>query len=78
MAYLCLSFFPWNHPDKFYGFHYNYQKRLKVFKIVIFCSILHQEYLKMRVKKVNIELENFNSKETYFFDLQKFNISFMP
>ena len=36
----------------------------------------------MRVKKVNIfkniELKNFNSIETNYFDLQKFNISFMP
>ena len=36
----------------------------------------------MRVKIVNIfkdiKLENFNSIETYFFDLQKFDISFMP
>jgi len=39
----------------------------------------------MRVKKVNIfkdieleELENFDTIETIFFDLLKFNISFMP
>jgi len=35
----------------------------------------------MRVKNVNIfhdiALKNFNSIESYFFDLQKFNISFM-
>jgi len=44
--------------------------------------MLHQEYLKMRIKKVNIfkdiKLETFNSIETFFFDLQKFDISFMP
>ena len=36
----------------------------------------------MRVKKVNIskdiKLEIFNSIETFFFDLEKFDISFMP
>ncbi len=35
----------------------------------------------MRVKKVifkDIKLEIFNSIETFFFDLQKFDISFMP
>jgi len=36
----------------------------------------------MRVKIVNIfkdiKLENFNSTETFFFDLQKFDISLMP
>ena len=36
----------------------------------------------MRVKKVNIfkdiKLENFNAIETFFFDLQKFDVSFMP
>ena len=48
-------------------------------KLGIICRILHQEYLKMRVKKMNIfkdiKLDNFNS---IFFDLQKFDISFMP
>ena len=29
-------------------------------------------------KIIDIELENLNSIETNFFDLQKFNISFMP
>ena len=32
---------------------------------------------KMKIFK-DIELENFNSIETIFFDLLKFNISFMP
>ena len=36
----------------------------------------------MRIKLVNIfndiELENFDLSETKIFDLQKFNISFMP
>jgi len=45
------------------------------------CGILHQEYLKMRVKKVyifkDIKLEIFNSIETFYFE-QKFDISFMP
>ena len=44
-------------------------------------GILHQEYLKIRVKKMNIfkdiELENFNSIEIIFFNLLKVNISFM-
>jgi len=55
---------------------------LKFYKLGIICGILHQEYLKMSVKKVNnlkdIKLEIFNSIETFFFDLQKFDISFMP
>ena len=42
------------------------------------CGILHQKYLKMRVKKVyiftNIKLKNFNSIETLFLDSQKFDI----
>jgi len=54
------------------------QKRLKFYKLGIICGILHQEYLKMRVKKVDIKLEIFNSIETFYFDLQKFDISFMP
>jgi len=57
-------------------------KRLKFYKLGIIYGILHQEYLKMRVKKVNIfkdiKLEIFNSIETFFVDLQKFDISFMP
>ena len=47
----------------------------------IICGILHLDYLKMRVKKVNIfqdiALKNFISIESIFFNLQKFNISFM-
>ena len=43
--------------------------------------ILHQEYLKICVKKgkhlKDINLENFNSIET-FFDLQNFDTSVMP
>ena len=55
---------------------------LKFYNLGIICGILHQEYLKMRLKKVNmfkdIELKNCISIETIFFDLLKFNISFMP
>ena len=51
-------------------------------KLGIICGILNQEYLKMRVKKVNIfkdiKLENFNLIKTFFFDLQKLDITFMP
>jgi len=58
------------------------KKIFKFYKLVIICGILHQKYLKMRVKKVNIfkdiEFKNFNLIEINFFDLQKFNISFMP
>jgi len=57
------------------------KKRLKFYKLGIICGILHQEYLKMRVKKVyifkDIKLEIFNSIETFYFDLQKFDIPFM-
>ena len=66
-------------PGKIYDF---YNKILEFYNLGINCAILHQEYLKMRVKKVNIfkdiQLENFNSIENFFFDLLKFNISFMP
>ena len=55
---------------KFYGFHYSKQKRIKFYKLGIICGILHLEYLKMRVKKVNIfkdiELENLNSINIFF------------
>ena len=48
------------------------KKRLKFYNII--CGILHQEYLKMSLKMVNIfediKLEIFNSIETPFFDLQ--------
>ena len=58
------------------------KKDLKFYNLEIICGILHQEYLKMRLKKVNmfkdIELKNCISIETIFFDLLKFNISFMP
>ena len=58
------------------------KKDLKFYNLEIICGILHQEYLKMCVKKVDmfkdIELKNFSSIETIFFDLLKFNISFMP
>ena len=73
---------PWNHPEKFDGFYNSKQKRLKFYKLGIICGILHLEYLKMRIKNSNIfkdtELENFNSIETIFLDLQQFNISFKP
>ena len=46
------------------------KKRFKFYNLEIVCDILHQEYLEMRLKKVNIfkdiELENFNSIETIF------------
>ena len=55
---------------------------MNFYKLGIICGILHQEYLKMRVKKVNIfkdiKLEIFNTIENFYFDLQKFYISFMP
>ena len=55
------------------------KKDLKFFKLVIISGILHQEYLKMRVgEHFDIKLKIFNSIETFFFDLQKFDISFMP
>ena len=58
------------------------KKKSKFYKLGIICGILHQEYLKMLVKKVyifkDINLEIFNSIETFYFDLQKFDISFMP
>ena len=58
------------------------KKDLKFFKLVIISGILHQEYLKMRVTKVNIlkdiKLEILNSIETLFFDPQKLDISYMP
>ena len=60
---------------------YRYQKRLKFYKLRNICGILHQEYLKMRFKKVNsfkdINLGKF-IKLKLFFDLEKFDISFMP
>ena len=65
-------------PGKIHSF----QKRLKFYKLGIICGILNQKYLKMRVKKVyifkDIKLEIFNSNETFYFDLQKFDISSMP
>ena len=46
------------------------KKRFKFPNLGIICGILHQEYLKIRVKNVNIfkdkELKNFNSIETIF------------
>ena len=67
MAYLCLSFFPWNQPEKTYAFTIINKKDLKFY---IICGILHKKYLKMRVKKMNffkdIKLENLNSIETLF------------
>ena len=51
------------------------KKRFKFYNLEIVCDILHQEYLEMRVKKVNIfkniELENFNSIKTIFFQFIK-------
>jgi len=52
---------PWNHLEKFYGFHYNYQKRLKFCKLGIICGILDQ----LNIFK-EIKLENLNSIETFF------------
>ena len=58
------------------------KKILKFYNLGIICGILHQEYLKMRVKKItflkDIELKNYNSIETIFFDSLKFNISIKP
>ena len=58
------------------------KKRLKFYNLKIICAILRHEYLNMHVKKVyifkDVELENFSSIETIFFNLLKFNISFMP
>ena len=54
-------------------------KRDKFYKLGILCGILNQEYLKMRVKKMNIfkDIQKLEFVvETYFSDLQKFNISF--
>ena len=69
-------------PEKILLFSLKLRKKIKFYNLGIICGILHQEYLKMRVKNVNIfkdiELENLNSIETIFLDLQKFNISFMP
>ena len=48
LAHLCLSFSTWNHPEKF-----SLQLTKKFYKLGIFCGILHQDYLKMRLKKVN-------------------------
>jgi len=45
------------------------KKIFKFYKLVIICGILHQKYLKMRVKKVNIFKDIrqiFNSIETFF------------
>ena len=43
---------------------------MKFYKLGIICGILHQEYLKMRIKKLNIfkdiKLKVFNSIETFF------------
>ena len=48
----------------------NKKKYFKFYKLGIICGILHQEYLKMRVKKLNIfienKLEHFNSIDTFF------------
>jgi len=56
------------------------KKRLKFYNHGIICGILHQEYLKRKKGKhfKDIELKNFNSIETIFFDSLKFYISFMP
>ena len=82
MAYLCLYFSPWSHPEKFCGcgFRYNYQKKIKV--------LWTQNYLRHSTtgisenarKKVNIfkdiELKKFNSIE-YFFLIYKNSIFFL-
>ena len=45
-------------------------KKIKFYKLGIICGILHQEYLKMGVKKLNIfkdiKLEIFTAIETFF------------
>ena len=50
----------------------------KIEVLYIICGILHQEYLKMRVEKVNIfkdiKLEFFNSIENNFFSIYKNSI----
>ena len=57
------------------------KKRSKFYKFGIICGILYLDYLKMRVKKVNIfqdiVLKNLNSIESISFYLQKFNILLM-
>ena len=57
------------------------KKRLKFYKLGNFCGILRLDYLKMRVRKVNIfqdiALKNLNSIESISCYLQKFNISLM-
>ena len=49
------------------------KKGLKFYKLGIICGILHLDYLKMRVKKVNIfqdiALKNLNSIASISFDL---------
>ena len=57
-------------------------KKIKFYKLGIICGILHQGYLKIRVKKVNIfkdiKLETCNSIETFFFDLQNLILHLCP
>jgi len=68
-------------PKKILWFLLKLTKRLKFYKLGIIYGILHLDYLKMRVRKVNtiqdIALKNFNSIENISFYLQKFNISLM-
>jgi len=74
----------WNKTRFYDKVKYNKSKfcfELRIIHQETICGILHQEYLKMRVKKVNIfkdiKLEIFNTIET-FFRFTKFDISFMP
>jgi len=55
---------------------------MKFYKLGIICGILHQVYLKMRVKKVNIfkdiKPEIFNSIETFFSIYKNFIFHLCP
>ena len=53
--------------EKFYGFHYNWQK--KIYKLGIICGIVHHDYQNACKKGENFKdiiLEKFNSFETIF------------
>ena len=62
-------------PEKIVWFSLKLTKRLKLYKFGLISDILHQEHLKMRVKKENIfqdiALKNFNSIESIFFRFTK-------
>ena len=67
-------------PEKILWLPLKLKKRSKFYKLGIICGILYLDldYLKMRVKKVNIShdiaLKNFDSIERISFDLQ--NLTF--